>query len=141
MNKITKKQNCLYCDNNIRKDYDINFNLSPKEINEGNRNYHIFYNKNIKKRLGKRKYKMTDERFWMILDKYEIAEVMVGDQWHTYIPESSIADVIKEITTYDKLYEFAEADANLMWKGNIPAKAKQLLLNYYNKEDKNEQKY
>ncbi len=54
MNKITRKQNSLYCIN-IIKSISPSFTLDPKVFNESIKNYHIHYDKYIKKKLGKAK--------------------------------------------------------------------------------------
>lgn len=54
MNKITRKQNSLYCDNDIRGWYP-RFKATPKEINLAIRQYHAWFDKTKKKKLGKRK--------------------------------------------------------------------------------------
>ena len=54
MNKITRKQNSLYCDNDIRGWYPI-FRATPKSINLAIRQYHAWFDKTKKKKLGKRK--------------------------------------------------------------------------------------
>ena len=55
MNKITRKQNSLYCDNKIREWYP-SFAVTPKMINESKRKYHTWFDKTNKKKLGKAKY-------------------------------------------------------------------------------------
>lgn len=76
---------------------------------------------------------MTDERFWIILDKYEVLD----EHGEFNIPETNINEVVREIITYDKTFKEAEADANLIWKNNIPDEAKKLLIKHYtlNKKD------
>ena len=54
MNKITRKQNSLYCDNDIRGWYPI-FRATPKSINLAIRQYHQWFDKTKKKKLGKAK--------------------------------------------------------------------------------------
>ncbi len=54
MNKITRKQNSLYCDNNNRGWYP-KFKATPKTINLAIRQYHQWFDKTKKKKLGKAK--------------------------------------------------------------------------------------
>ena len=56
MNKITRKQNSLYCDNDIRGWYP-RFRATPKSINLAIRQYHAWFDKTKKKKLGKAKRK------------------------------------------------------------------------------------
>ena len=56
MNKITRKQNSLYCDNAIRGWYP-RFKATPKSINLAIRQYHQWFDKTKKKKLGKAKRK------------------------------------------------------------------------------------
>ena len=55
MNKITRKQNSLYCDNLIRKFHNIDFIVVPRDINEEKREYKHWYQSVHKKKLGKAK--------------------------------------------------------------------------------------
>lgn len=70
---------------------------------------------------------MTDERFWKILDEFERQD----EHGETYIPERFTKEVVNEIIKYDKTFNEAEADANLIWKGNVPDKAKKLIIEHY----------
>ena len=54
MNKITRKQNSLYCDNDIRG-WQPKFKATPKSINLAIRQYHHWFDKTKKKKLGKAK--------------------------------------------------------------------------------------
>lgn len=56
MNKITSKYCSIFADNEIRKRFNPNFIITPKEFNQSIKNYHIHYDKYIKKKLGKAKY-------------------------------------------------------------------------------------
>ena len=56
MNKITRKQNSLYCDNNNRG-WQPSFKVIPKDINLAIRQYHAWFDKTKKKKLGKAKMK------------------------------------------------------------------------------------
>ena len=56
MNKITRKQSSIFCDNKNRK-YDSEFSVVPKEINEHKRERHLWYDLVYKKKLGKAKMK------------------------------------------------------------------------------------
>ena len=55
MNKITKKYCSIFADNEIRNRFNPNFIITPKEFNQSIKNYHIHYDKYIKKKLGKAK--------------------------------------------------------------------------------------
>jgi len=55
MNKITRKYCSIFANNEIRKRFNPNFNITPKIFNQSIKNYHIHYDKSLKKKLGKRK--------------------------------------------------------------------------------------
>jgi hypothetical protein len=55
MNKITRKYCSIFADNEIRKRANPNFNITPKDFNQSIKNYHIHYDRYIKKKLGKAK--------------------------------------------------------------------------------------
>ena len=58
MNKITRKRpTTIFCDNWIRSSFDPDFTVTPKEINRSIKNYHTYYDKSFKKKLGKAKGK------------------------------------------------------------------------------------
>ncbi len=130
MNKVTKKYCSIFADNannKIIKKYNPNFIITPALINQSIKKWHIHYDKNIKKKLGKRKIYMTNEKFWSILDEYEEMDA----NGETYIPERYTKDVAKEIIENDKTFFEAEHDAYLMWKGYVPELAKKMIIDYY----------
>lgn len=56
MNKITSKYCSIFADNNNRGWYP-RFRATPKDINESKRQYHSWFDKTKKKKLGKAKMK------------------------------------------------------------------------------------
>ena len=56
MNKITSKYCSIFADNNNRGWYP-KFRATPKDINESKRQYHTWFDKFKKKKLGKAKRK------------------------------------------------------------------------------------
>lgn len=58
MNKITRKMPAaIFLENYIRSNVDKDFTLTPQKINQSIKNYHIYYDKSVKKKLGKAKSK------------------------------------------------------------------------------------
>lgn len=60
MNNITRKiPSTILLTNYIISNVDSDFTLTSKQINQSIKNYHIYYDKSVKKKLGKGKIKQN----------------------------------------------------------------------------------
>ena len=56
MNKITRKiPAAIFLENYIRNNVDSDLTLTSERINQSIKNYHIYYDKSVKKKLGRAK--------------------------------------------------------------------------------------